>query len=260
MNEIPDDQEITDEARPSRDPEFLVQAGTKLRVRRCSLAEALAQSFSTKLAQICLARLARRRRVFGILRDPEFQLEIATLGDRERIRNRLRMFRKERAHFVGGFEIKLRHITHPPFVLHHLAGADADHDVVRFVVAALEKMHVVCRDKSEPKFLRESSAGRGCIFAAPRCRDRASRERNFPRRKYREIRRAGARLVELIGLDRHVDLALETAAHPNQTRGVRSEQFLVDPRLVMHAVEMRDRHQLDQIAVTRSRRCARRVK
>src|SRR4030095_3928571 len=62
---------------------------------------------------------------------------------------------------------------------------------------------------------------------------------------------AGARLVELIGLDCHVDLALETGAHPNQTRGVRSEQFLVDPRLVMHALEMRDRHQLDQIAVTR---------
>ena len=44
---------------------------------------------------------------------------------------------------------------HPLFVVHHLAGADADQDVVRVVMAALEEMHVVRRDQTEAEFLRE---------------------------------------------------------------------------------------------------------
>src|SRR4029079_874675 len=63
------------------------------------------------------------------------------------------MIRKESAHFLDTLEIKLRHITHPLFVMHHLPGADADHDVVRFMMVALEKMHIVRRDQSEPEFL-----------------------------------------------------------------------------------------------------------
>ena len=62
-------------------------------------------------------------------------------------------------------------------------------------------------------------------------------------------RRALPRLVELIRLDRHVDLTLKTRAHPDQTLGVRGEQLLVDPRLVMHPFEMRRRHQPDEILV-----------
>ena len=42
MNKIPNNQEIIDEAGLLEDVEFLVQAGTKLFVRRCSLAETLA--------------------------------------------------------------------------------------------------------------------------------------------------------------------------------------------------------------------------
>ena len=161
------------------------------------------------------------------------------------------MFRKERAHFVGAFEIKFRNVAHPLFVMHHLAGADADHDVVRFVVAALEKMHVVCGDKSEPKFLRDLRQDAVAFSLRLDAVIVHLEKEIFRSKNIAKSRCARARLVELIGLDGHVDLALETGAHPDQTRGVRSEQFLVDPRLVMHALEMRDRHQLDQIAVTR---------
>ena len=48
-----------------------------------------------------------------------------------------------------------------------------------------------------------------------------------------KLRRALARLRHVVGLDRHIDLALETRAHPNQPLGMRGEQFLVDPRLVV---------------------------
>ena len=64
-----------------------------------------------------------------------------------------------------------------------------------------------------------------------------------------KFRRALPRLGHVVGLDRHVDLALQTAAHADQARGMLREQLLVDPRLVMHPVEMRGRDQLYQVAV-----------
>ena len=113
------------------------------------------QSFVAKFAQITFARLAFRRGILGIFRAPEFQFEIAALGNLQRVRDRLRMIREQSAHFVGRFEIKLGHVTHAPLVVHHLAGADADHHVVRLVMAAFEEMHVVRRDQSDAEFLRE---------------------------------------------------------------------------------------------------------
>src|SRR5204863_9231957 len=58
-------------------------------------------------------------------------------------------------HFGGTLEIKLRRVAHPFLILHHPAGPDADHDIVRFVMTPLEKMDVVRRDQAEPKFLRD---------------------------------------------------------------------------------------------------------
>ena len=136
------------------------------------------------------------------------------------------MFRKERAHFFGAFEIKLRDVAHPLLVMHHLAGADADHDVVRFVMAALEKMHVVRRDQPEPKFLRDLRQDAVAFSLRLDAVIVQFEEEIFRSENVAKSRRAGARLVELIGLDRHVDLALETAAQPDQTRGVRASSSL----------------------------------
>ena len=40
-------------------------------------------------------------------------------------------------------EVELRRVAHPPFVLHHLAGADTDHHIVGLVVAPFQKMDVI---------------------------------------------------------------------------------------------------------------------
>jgi len=58
------------------------------------------------------------------------------------------------------------------------------------------------------------------------------------------------RFGEVVRLDGHVDLALETTAQANQTGRVFRQQFLVDPRLVMEPVEVRDRDHLHQVAIT----------
>ncbi len=160
------------------------------------------------------------------------------------------MIREERAHFRRTFEIKLRHIAHPFLVVHHLAGADADHDVVRFVMAALEKMDIVRRHQPEPKLVPD---GRQDGIAFPLRFEAVIvqlEKEIFRPQNVAKGRRAGSRFVELIGLDRHVDLALETGAHPDQSLAMRREQLAIDPRFVMHPLEMRSRHQLHEIAIT----------
>ena len=62
-------------------------------------------------------------------------------------------------------------------------------------------------------------------------------------------RRAFPCFVEPIGLNCHVDFALETGAHPDQAFRMRGEQFSIDPRFVMHSFEMCGRYQPDEISV-----------
>ena len=155
MNEIPDDENVTDEAGLLQNIDFIIEALDQLGIGSGAFAVALVQTFVTKFAQICFARFAFGRRILRIFRATEFQLEIAAIRNRDRVRNRLGKIRKQCAHFVRRFEIQLRHVTHATLVRDQLARADANHHVVRFVVPALEKMHVVRRHQADAKFLRQ---------------------------------------------------------------------------------------------------------
>ena len=79
---------------------------------------------------------------------------------------------EELDHFLGRLEIDFLGILHPVLVEDHLAGADADHDIVRGVVGAVEEMHVVGGDGFDViLFAPIRGAGR-CICAGPRPRRR----------------------------------------------------------------------------------------
>ena len=154
MNEIPDDQDVTDESGLFDHVDFVVEPFDQFRIGPGAFAIAIMQTLVTKLAQIHFTRFSLGRRIFRILRDAELEREIAAVRDDERICDGFGVIRKQSPHFVGGLEIKLRRVMHPPFIVHHLAGADANHDVMRLVMAALQEMHVVCRHKAEAKLLR----------------------------------------------------------------------------------------------------------
>ena len=132
MNEVPNDQEVADESSLLQDVELVIEAFDQLGVG--AIAVAFVQTLVAKLTQIRLARFPFRCRVFRVLRFVEFQFQIAAFRNFERVRNRAQMIRKQRPHFRAGFEIQLRRVTHPPFVVHHFSGADADHDIVRLVM------------------------------------------------------------------------------------------------------------------------------
>ena len=249
MDEVPDDQQITDEPGLLEHAQFVIEPLDQLRISSRALAEAIVQTLVTKLSQIRLARFAFRHRVFRIFRNAKLQREIDAIGDLERIRDRLGMVREKRPHFVRRFEIKLRRITHPPFVLHHLAGADADHHVVRLVVAPLQKMHIVGRDQAEPEFLREARQHLVAFVLRLDAVVVHFQKEILRAEDVAKFRHALARFGQIVRLDRHVDFALEATAQSDQTGRMRREQFLVDPRFVMESVEVRRGNQLHQIAI-----------
>ena len=120
------------------------------------------------------------------------------------------------AHLLRALEIKFRHITHPFFVLHHLARADADHDVVRFVMAPFEKVNVVRRHQPEPEFTPDFWQNTVAFSLRLQSVIVQLEEEILRAKDIAKGRCALPRLLELIGLDRHVDLALEAGAHPDQ--------------------------------------------
>ena len=123
------------------------------------------------------------------------------------------MVREKRAHFIRRFEIEFRRVTHPPFVVHHLSRADADHDVVRVVMTPFQEMHVVRGDQTEAEFLRQRRQDGVALLLRFNPVIVQLEEEIFRTENIAEIGRALARLRHVVGLDRHVDLAFEAGAH-----------------------------------------------
>ena len=148
MNEIPNDKEITHKPRFLQNAELMLKAPVQFRIPRSPLAVARSQAVITKLAQISFTRFSGRHWIFRIFRRPKLKIEMATFANLQCVRDRLGRITEYLPHLGRRFEIQFRQITHPAFVLHHLAGADAKHHVVRFVIAPAEKMHIVRRDQA----------------------------------------------------------------------------------------------------------------
>ena len=117
-------------------------------------------------------------------------------------------------------------------------------------MAPFEKVNVVRRHQPEPEFTPDFWQNTVAFSLRLQSVIVQLEEEILRAEDVAKGRRALPRLIELIGLDRHVDLALEAGAHPDQSFRVCGEQFAIDPRLVMHPLEMRRRHQPDEILVT----------
>ena len=94
VNEIPNDQDVTDESGLLEHAQFVGEPLAQLVVDLRALAVTLLESFITKITQITFARLTFRNRIFRIFRFPEFNRDIAALADRQSVRNRVGMIFK----------------------------------------------------------------------------------------------------------------------------------------------------------------------
>ncbi len=87
---------------------------------------------------------------------PELELEVHRLRDAQRVGERLRQLAEELVHLGGRLEVELiRPVAHPPRRIHRLPGLDAEEEVVRLGVVALEVVTVVGADERDAGLARD---------------------------------------------------------------------------------------------------------
>ncbi len=152
-------------------------------------------------------------------------------------------------HFRGRFEIQLRHISHPVFVLDHFAGADAHHHVVRFVIAPAQKMNIVRSNKSDtdvPGNLRQDTIAQALLFHAVivHFHEEILRAKNVA-----VFGGALSRFLQIVRLNCAIDFPRKATAQPDQPRCMRRQKLFIDPGGIMKSIQVRCRNQLYEVAI-----------
>ena len=248
VDEVPDDQEIVHETLLFEQVDFeRVASLHRLAVRVCAVA--FAQSDLGDLAKIFVAGLSGGRLVVGILRR-RVELEAGALRDGQRVVASPIEIREQRAHFLGRFEVHLVHVLHALLVRDFRTGADADQHIMRAVILLVQKMHVIRRDEAEAQIACELRQMRVHFPLRLDAVVGEFQEEIFPPEDVTIRRREFGRLREIVlGVNRVRHLTLQTAAQSDDSLRMLREQFLVDPRLVVKAVEMRRGHEAHEVLI-----------
>ena len=191
-----------------------------------------------------------RRRKNREMQLAELDLQVALPGDFQRVLHRLGRVGEARLHFLRRAQIKLLRLVAHPFRVGQLRlRADANQAIVRVRMAFLDVMNVVRRDELEAEFLRPLDQ---MPVDLRLFRDAVVLQFEVKivraERLLEPIHRV-ARLVQLVLEDPIRDFARETAGHRNQAFLVRGQDFLVNARLVIIALQMRGGGELDEVFV-----------
>ena len=160
------------------------------------------------------------------------------------------MISKDGRHFRRRLEVQLLLIAQAALVIHVRARPDADEHIMRFVTFPREEMDVVGCDQSHAELLRHA---RQRLIDAQLLGDpmilhfqevvllpeNVSILRGQLHRGCFLVRRDGVR-----------HLPFQAATEADQASGMPGEQRLVDPRLVIHPVEVRRGDELQKVVVS----------
>ena len=136
---------------------------------------------------------------------------------------------------------------HAVGLVHELAGLDAEQNVVRGGVGAGLVMDVVGRDERQPQLRGElEHAGVDGRLLGDAVVLELEEEAALAEQS-RHPRRALAGGIVVLAVQERRDLALEARGERDQPLGVRGQRLVVDARLVVEALEVPDRAQLDQV-------------
>ena len=213
-------------------------------------AVAFAQSRGEQMAQVTFAGEMFGRVEDRVMQLAELDLEVAFLGDFQRVLHRVGRFVEQPLHFFGRAQVELLgHIAQAFRVAQQALCADADERVVGVRVTFLDVMNVVGSDQLQPEFLRQSKQmaidlgllGNRVVLKFQIKILRAER--------LLEPVHRGARLVQLVLLNQLGDFAGQTARQGDQTVFVLRQDFLVDARLVVMALEVGRGDEFDEILI-----------
>ncbi len=160
-NEIPDDQEIALVAHLLDDVDLVVEPALVVRDRMLEAAPIIEtpkprESFLESLSHDVAEVLAQRERLgdveVGELMFRGGEVDVAALGNLDRVMERLRMIAENGGHLTGLLEIELvAVVAQAVHVVHVLPGPDAQENVVGVVVRLPEVVHIVGTDEGHPQ-------------------------------------------------------------------------------------------------------------
>jgi len=181
---------------------------------------------------------------------PEFQRQVAALGDLQCVFDRLRTIGKEGLHFLRRTKVELVGCeAHAVRALHGLPGLDTEKNLMRFGIRRPEIVAVVRRDQGQrqaPCDLHEPLID-GLLFRDSvfhNFQEEVALAEQFP------ILRCGAlsRFI-LAAKQKTRNLSVQTRAQGNETFMMLGQQRLVDPGAVIETLQISRRGQLHQVSV-----------
>ncbi len=203
------------------------------------------------MAQVVVGRRELGRDlVVGQHRARVVDLEVDHLRDAERVGQGLRELREEGCHLVGALHVEFGAVeAHAPRLVALLARADAQEQVVRLGVAALEVVHVVRADEGEPRAPRD---GDEALVRDLLLRYAVVLQLEVVVPGAEQLRVAHRRRLGLGFLPHEHqarDLARDAGRARDEALRVRREELEVDARLVVVAFRVRGRAELEEVPV-----------
>ena len=246
-NEVPDDQEVVHEAHFADRLELVAKAVGQL---RRDLPVAALEPLLAELDEVVECIAAARDRELGQQDLTERDLDRAALRDLQRAAQRLLVPGEVQCHLLGRLEEELVGVEAPVVrVLERVARLDAQKRLVRGGVVRLEVMHVAGRDQRQSCLDCQGSE----LWVDPLLVGQAGvlqlDVRGVAPEDLRQPVEVGARVGRPRLLERPADPPGEAAGERDQTFRVPFEQLPVDARLVVVALQVAQRGELDQVGV-----------
>ena len=250
IDEIPDDEEVAVVAHAVDDAELVLEALADL-LR--DLLVAARQVLLAEMAQVGLiVGIRSGDRVIRQLQMAEFEVDLTARSNLLRIGDGLRQVRKQRRHLLRRLQVVVvAREAHAVGIVERLVHLDAEQDVVELAVLAVHIVQVVRRDESDIVLLGElDEAGVG--LALLRQAVVLDLEEEVLTAEDLEVfahERVSA--LHIVLQDGARDLAGNAGREADDALVVLAQEVLVDARLVVHALDVGQRDELDEVAVAR---------
>ena len=246
-DEVRDDQEVVGEAHLADRLQLEAQAVVELRARA---AVALHEPALTELDEVLEGIAPTGHRELRQADPPELELDVATLGDLEAPAHRVLVAWEVERHLGGRLEVELVRAEAPAIrVLQRVARLDAEQRVVAERVRRVEVVDVAGRD--ERQLLLRGEPGKPLVRELLRLEPDVLQldVRRVAPKDLGEAVELGLGVRVAMLAERPRDTPREAAGERDQPGGVALEQLPVDARLVVVALEVAERAELDEIRV-----------
>ncbi len=246
-DEVPDDQEVVGEAHLPDRLQLEAQAVVELgRDPVVAALEALLAELDEVVERVAIvgSRVARQPDL------PQLDLDVQALGDLERRAQRVGLVGEVRGHLRRGLEVELVGVELPAArVLERVAGLDAEQRLVGLRVRVVQVVDVAGGDERKPRLLGEL---RELRVDARLLLEAGVLDLDVDVVAPEDLRQpveVGGGVLRTALLERPADPAGEAAGERHDPVRVRLEVPPVDPRLVVVALEVGGRGELDQVPV-----------